>query len=73
MFCVDDLIAFGPHEEVLLNKEEFTMHFEVDNVGWMNEYIGCKVDVDREKTTMKITQPVLLQSFEDKFQLPEKT
>ena len=70
---MDDLIAFGPKEDVLRNKEEFKKHFEVDDVGWMDEYVGCKVDVDRQNTTMKITQPVLLQSFHDEFQLPEKT
>ena len=72
MSWVDDLIAFGPKEEVFQNKEEFKMHFEVDDVGWMEEYVGCKVDIDRENRTMQITQPVLLQSFKDEFELPDK-
>jgi hypothetical protein len=33
----------------------------------MTEYIGCKID--RNKNWMKLTQPVLMQSFEDKFDL----
>ena len=33
----------------------------------MTEYIGCKID--RNKNWMKLTQPVLVQSFEDKFDL----
>ena len=40
-------------------------------MGWLNEYVGCKVDVDRENRKLKITQPVLLQSFNDEFDLPE--
>ena len=38
----------------------------------MEEYVGCKVNVDRENNVMKITQPVLLQSFKDEFELPNK-
>jgi hypothetical protein len=33
----------------------------------MMEYIGCKIDPN--KTLMKLTQPVLMQSFEDEFDL----
>ena len=39
----------------------------------MDEYVGCKVNIDRERVSMHITQPVLLQSFEDEFDLPTKT
>lgn len=67
------MINFGPEKDVLKNKEEFQEQFECDDVGWMNEYVGCKVNVDREKNTMKITQPVLLQSFKDEFDLPTKS
>ena len=70
---VDDLINFGPKIDVLQNKEEFKQEFECDDVGWMEEYVGCKVNVDREKKVMKITQPVLLQSFVDEFELPDKS
>jgi hypothetical protein len=33
----------------------------------MTEYIGCKID--RGKNSMKLTQPVFMQSFEDEFDL----
>lgn len=35
----------------------------------MKEYIGCKVDYHPSEGWMKLTQPVLLQSFEDEFDL----
>ena len=54
-------------------RRSLKKHFEVDDVGWMDEYVGCKVEINRNDTTMKITQPVLLQSFEDEFQLPNQT
>ena len=44
--------------------------FECEDVGDIVEYVGCKIDIDREKQTLKFTQPVLLQSYEDEFDLP---
>ena len=62
----------GLKEKVFKSKEEFKTYFECDDIGWMNEYIGCKIDADREKRNLKITQPVLLQSFSGEFDLPKK-
>ena len=44
----------------------------LDEVGELSEYVGCKIDYDREKGIMKLTQPVLIQSFVDEFELPER-
>ena len=35
------------------------------------EYVGCKVDINKEVGTVKFMQPVLLQSYKDEFNLPE--
>jgi hypothetical protein len=45
--------------------------FDCDDQGPMREYIGCKVDYDDEKKQRctKITQPVLVQSLSDEFEL----
>ena len=45
--------------------------FDCDEIGNMDEYVGCKLERDYEKRTMKFTQPVLLQSFDDEFELPD--
>eukprot|EP00957_Ditylum_brightwellii_P131161 10004028-Ditylum_brightwellii.AAC.1 len=37
----------------------------------MDEYVGCKVDCNNKKGYMKLTQPVLLQSYVNKFSLEE--
>ena len=42
--------------------------FECDDLGPMNEYVGMKIDIDRENRSMRLTQPVILQSFEDEFE-----
>ena len=41
--------------------------FECDDVGEFEEYVGCQVI--RE---LKLTQPVLIQSFADKFEIEEE-
>lgn len=45
--------------------------FDCDDIGELKEYVGCKIYHDREKRTLKITQPVLLQSLRDEFVLPD--
>jgi hypothetical protein len=38
----------------------------------MNEYVGCKIERDLEEPSLRmVTQPVLLQSFEDEFDLSQ--
>jgi hypothetical protein len=38
-------------------------------VGEMREYVGCRIE--RNDGYVKLTQPVLVQSFEDEFEIPE--
>ena len=38
----------------------------------MTEYVGCKIDYDKDEGWMRLTQPVLIQSFADEFELPDK-
>jgi len=39
--------------------------FDCDDVGELNEYVGCKIEWT--DSTIRFTQSVLGQSFEDKF------
>ena len=39
--------------------------FEVDDVGNLDEYVGCKIE--RGVDYMKLTQPVMIQSYQDEF------
>ena len=70
MSWVDDCCALGPREAVMKSKDKLNKLFDTDDVGEIQEYVGCKLDWDREKRTLKFTQPVLLQSFTDEFDLP---
>ena len=42
------------------------------NEGDLKEHVGCKIEINQEKETMKTTQPVLIKSLEDKFKIKKK-
>ncbi len=48
-------------------------HFECDDIRDLSEYIRCKIEQNQDKTSIRITRPVLVQSLEDEFELPTGT
>ena len=56
---VDDLIVNGGEDTVVA----------IDDCGEMDEYVACKVDINKDERELKFTQPVMIQNFEDKFNL----
>ena len=68
---IDDMLCIGHPKDVEKCKKEFMSKLECDDVGELNEYVGCKIE--RTNDSMKFTQPVLLQSFKDEFALPNYT
>ena len=60
-------------ETVLKGREAIKEHFDLDEIGALTEYVGCKVVYNREEGWMELTQPVLLQSFSDEFELPKQS
>jgi hypothetical protein len=65
---VDDCLVCGNKEAVMEAKKDLMSRFDCDEVGELTEYIGCKVE--RGDGYLRLTQPVLLQSFEDEFEIP---
>jgi hypothetical protein len=45
--------------------------FDCEDCGDIKEYVGCKIE--RMKNSLKFTQPVLMQSYNDKSELPKKS
>jgi hypothetical protein len=68
---VDDCLIAGKREAVQKAKAEMMARFDCDEVGELKEYVGCKIDFNREEGWIKLTQPVLMQSFQDEFELDE--
>eukprot|EP00957_Ditylum_brightwellii_P011828 891591-Ditylum_brightwellii.AAC.1 len=64
-------MAWGPREEVPKESGQFNNTFDCDDIGEDKEYVGCKINIDEKERSMTFTQPVLLQSFEDEFELTE--
>jgi hypothetical protein len=70
---IDDCLVIGKAEGMKHTKNQLMEIFDCDEVGNMDKYMGCKIDRgdDEKGPYLKITQPVLLQSYHDEFNLPE--
>jgi hypothetical protein len=68
---VDDFLVCGGKNSVMEAKDMMAKIFDCEDVGEMNEYVGCKIERDLEEPSLRMTQPVLLQSFEDEFDLSQ--
>ena len=70
---IDDIMICGNKEGVLQYKKLLTEKIDCDDVGPLTDYIGNKIDIDCENRSMHVTQPVLLRSFKDEFnvEVPE--
>jgi hypothetical protein len=68
---VDDCIICGEKASVIHAKEEMKKRFDCDEVGELAEYVGCKVDHSKEEGWINLTQPVLMQSYVNEFDLTE--
>jgi hypothetical protein len=42
-------------------------YFECEDIGELKEYVGCKIDQNKKDESLKITQPVIIRSFQDEF------
>ena len=59
---IDYCIWFGNAEAVEDSHNSMKQLFDFDDVGNMDECVGCKAD--RKEGVFKVTQPVMIQSFE---------
>jgi hypothetical protein len=64
---VDNCTIGGSYEGVQFANQQMMTGFDCDEVGELKEYVGCKIDFNKEEGWMKLTQPVLMQSYEDEF------
>ena len=69
---VDDNIAGGKSIDVKKAVKDMEDRFDCEHLGEMNEYLGCKIEHNKEKREIKFTQPVTIQSFTDEFKFVNK-
>ena len=55
---VDDLMFWGPKTMVQEEKTELTDRFDCDDVGDVEEYVGCQININEDEGWMKVTQPI---------------
>ena len=66
---IDDCMVWGKAEQANKEKDGFVDRFDCDDIGEVKEYVGCKIDKDVKDNVFKFTQPVMIQSFRDEFEL----
>ena len=61
------------NEDIAANQtKKLKERFDIDDIEELKEYLGCKIKLNHQEQSLKFTQPVLLQSFKDKFELSQK-
>jgi hypothetical protein len=53
---------------VIEAKKQMMKIFDWDKIGELKEYVGCKVEYKPDEGLVRMTQPVLLQSFKVEFE-----
>jgi Reverse transcriptase (RNA-dependent DNA polymerase) len=64
---VDDCLLIGHRDDVSKYKAMMHQFFECEDIGKLKEYVGCKIERNKENQSLKISQPVIIQSFEDEY------
>jgi hypothetical protein len=70
---IDNCLVIAQSEGVRKAKKMMTDWFDCDIIGNMDEYVGCKIERNEKEGWIRFTQPVLLQSYTDEFDLTEGT
>jgi hypothetical protein len=69
---INDCLVLGPTNAVEAARKQMTDRFDCDVLGNMDEHVRCKLMCNLREGWLRFTQPVLLQSFEDEFELREE-
>jgi hypothetical protein len=68
---VDNCLVADKEEGAMKAKASVMELFHRNDLGTLLEYVGCKVNYDQEAGAMRLTHPLMIQSFQDDFDLPE--
>jgi hypothetical protein len=72
MSWIDNCSVLRKAEGVKIAKKQMTDQFDCDEVGNMDEHIGCELVRNFEERWIKFLQTLPLQSFTDEFDLPQE-
>ena len=68
---IDDMLIVRKEDAMECIKKMFTETVDCNDIGEMQEYISTKISINQRNKTLKITQPVLVQSLNDEFNFSE--
>jgi hypothetical protein len=68
---VDNFMVCGPKAAIVHEKRIMGNVFPCDDMGPMEEYIGCKIEWNHEDLSVRLTQPVMLRRFQDEFNMTQ--
>jgi hypothetical protein len=68
---IEDNLIIRPKKAVQKTKKKLMKRFDCKDFADIQGYVGCKIE--STKNLLKFTQPVLMQSFHDEFDLPKKS
>ena len=66
---MDNYLFTGLNKTTQLEKSKMMSLFEFEELGKTKEYVGCKIESNWNKIWLKLTQPVMVQSFQEKLEL----
>ena len=65
---IDKELCIANAKHVEHKKELLKKHFEYDDIGRVQDYIGCKIDISDDGRSFKMMQPVLVRSVANEFE-----
>jgi len=68
---IDDCLCIGNNQEVKIAKNAMLKQFECYDVRFPTEYVGYKLNFNKENNSLTFTQPVMIQSFSDEYERKE--
>ena len=69
---VDDSLIIGLLQVVKDGGKKLGKEIEIEDFGKLNKFVGCKIELYKSERKVKFTQPVMIQSFFDKFSAGKK-
>jgi hypothetical protein len=51
---VDDCLFFGSIPDIIKEKNRMMEYFECEDVGFVKEYVGCKVEMNEKERSVNL-------------------
>ena len=69
---VDNCLFLGTEDDVVESKTDLMKYFGCNDIGFLDEYVGCRIEMRRGDKSVKFTQPVLIRNLVEDFKSGNK-